>query len=124
MALSNLRAGNSKGVDTSVKFSSSQNPSNLSVNGLVSGSSSQVQFTVNLDPANFTCALSPDNSKVLITTNGTGKNPTNVIYTVDTGINEKTALPNTPAVTFQVGPSGQTGTTYTFAKATGGGVSA
>lgn len=124
MALSNLKAGNTNGLDTSVKFASSQNPPNLSVNGLVSGSSTQVQFTVNLDPANFTCALSADNSKVVITTNGTGKNPTNVIYTVDTGINEKTATPGTTAVVFQVGASGQTGNTYTFSKSTGGGIRA
>lgn len=125
MALSNLQAGNSKGVDTSVKFTSAQNPTNLSVNGLMSGSSTQVQFTVNLDPRSFTCALNGDGSQVLITMIGANANPTNVIYTVDTGINEKTATPGSTAVVIQLIPVGQrTGNTYVFSKATGGGVRA
>ncbi|MBK7946942.1 MAG: hypothetical protein IPJ85_17280 [Flavobacteriales bacterium] len=125
MALSNLQAGNSKGVDTSVKFTSAQNPTNLSVNGLVSGASTQVQFTVYLDPASFTCALSRDSSQVLLTMIGDNKNPKNVIYTVDTGINEKTAAGGSTAVVMQLIPTGQsTGTVYTFAKATGGGIKA
>lgn len=125
MALSNLQAGNSKGVDTSVKFTSAQNPTNLSVNGLVSGTSTQVQFTVYLDPNSFTCALSRDGSQVLLTMIGKSNNPANVIYTVDTGINEKTALGGSTAVVMQLIPTGQsTGTVYTFAKATGGGIKA
>ncbi|MBK9176636.1 MAG: hypothetical protein IPM46_09945 [Flavobacteriales bacterium] len=125
MALSNLQAGNSKGVDTSVKFTSAQNPSGINVNGLVTGSSTQVQFTVFLDPTSFTCALSADNSQVVITITGGNTNPSSVVYTVDTGINEKTATPGTTAVSVLWIPSGsKTGTTYTFTKATGGGVRA
>ena len=125
MALSKLQAGNSKGVDTSVKFTSAQNPSGIGVNGLVSGSSTQVQFTVNLDPSSFTCALSSDQSQVLITMIGANKAPSNVIYTVDAGINEKTATPGSTAVKIQVIPTGQTsGTVYTFSKSTGGGIRA
>lgn len=87
MALGNLQASNSKGLDTSVKFGSSQNPANLSVNGLVTGSSTQVQFTVTYDPANFRCSLSGDKSQVMINYTGPNKTPSAVVYTVDTGIN-------------------------------------
>ncbi|HRH70604.1 MAG TPA: hypothetical protein PLB89_13960 [Flavobacteriales bacterium] len=122
MALSNLQAGNSKGVDTSVKFGSTQNPTNLSVNGLVSGSSTQVQFTVSYDPANFTCALSKDLSQVVVTFTGPNKTPGTAVYTVDTGINEKTAQPGSVALAIQAIPTGQSsGTTFTFTKSTGGG---
>lgn len=126
MALSNLKAGNSSGVDTSVKFTSSQNPANLSVNGLVSGSTTQVQFTVvNLDPASFTCALNAKADKVLVTMIGSGKNPSNTVYTVDTGINEKTAPVGGAAVAIEIIPVGSSsGTTFTFTKSTGGGVRA
>jgi hypothetical protein len=122
MALGNLQAGNSKGLDTSVKFGSLQNPSNLAVNGLVTGSSTQVQFTVTYDPANFTCALSKDASQVIVTFTGPNNKPSAVVYTVDTGINEKTAPVGTTAVAIQTIATGQTsGTTYTFTKSTGGG---
>ena len=125
MALSNLRSGNSNGVDTSVSFTGQPLSNFLSVNGLVRTTNSQVQFTVNLDPASFTCTLSADRSQVLITMVASSRNPTNVIYTVDTGINEKTATPGSTAVKIQVIPTGQsTGTVYTFTKSTGGGVRA
>lgn len=108
-----------------MKFTSAQNPSGIGVNGLVSGSSTQVQFTVNLDPSSFTCALSSDQSQVLITMIGANKAPSNVIYTVDTGINAKSATPGSTAVKIQVVPTGQTsGTVYTFSKSTGGGIRA
>lgn len=125
MALSNLKSGNSNGVDTSVTFSGSPLSNFLSVNGLVKTTNSQVQFTVNLDPASFTCALSSDQSQVLITMIGANRNPSSVIYIVDTGINEKTASPGSAALKIQVIPAGQTtGTVYTFSKATGGGLRA
>ncbi len=122
MALGNLQAGNSKGLDTSVKFGSLQNPNNLSVDGLVQGSSTQVQFTVTYDPANFRCSLSSDNSQVMINFTGPNNKPSAVVYTVDTGINEKTAPVGGVAVKIQTVPTGQSsGSTYTFTKSTGGG---
>ncbi|MBK8500409.1 MAG: hypothetical protein IPL52_16710 [Flavobacteriales bacterium] len=125
MALSNLKAGNSNGVDTSVTFSGSPLSNFLSVNGLVKNTSTQVQFTVNLDPTSFTCAWSSDKSEVIIAMTGASRNPTNVIYIVDTGINEKTATPGSAALKIQVIPAGQTtGTVYTFSKSTGGGIRA
>ena len=125
MALSNLKAGNSSGVDNSVSFTGTPVNSFLSVPGLVRSTSSQVQLSVNLDPASFTCALSADGSQVLITMIGTSRNPTSVIYSVDTGINAKTATPNTAVLKVQVIPTGGgSGTVYTFTKSTGGGIRA
>ncbi len=124
MALSNLQAGNSRGVDGTVKFQSSAN-SSIGVNGLVSGSNSAVQFTVYMDPRDFTCTLSGDNQKVLISTQGRYSNPTNNVYTVDTGIDLRRASGGTTALTVQVIPQGSsTGSTYTFTKSTGGGIEA
>lgn len=122
MALSKLTAGNTNGLDTSVKFGSKQNPANLSVDGLVKGSSTQVQFTVTYDPANFTCSLSSDKSQVMINYKGSNTKPSPVVYTVDTGINLKTAPGGDTALLIQTVPVGQsTGTTFTFTKSTGGG---
>lgn len=125
MALSNLKAGNSNGVDTSVSFTGAPLNSFLSVSGLVKSTNSQVQLTVNLDPASFTCSLNADGSQVLITMIANSRNPTNVIYSVDTGVNVKTATPNTTVLKVQVVPTGGgSGTVYTFTKATGGGIRA
>ena len=125
MPLSSLQPGNSRGLDTSVRFTVTPNTATFAVNGLVSGSSTQVQFTVNLDPEFFTCALNADRTEIIITTSGNNRNPTNVVYTVDTGINLKTAKADTIALVVQLVPSGQSnGTVYTFTKATGGGGSA
>jgi len=122
MALSALKAGNPDGVDTTVKFGCAQNPANISVDGLVKGSSTQVQFTVTYDPANFTCGLSSDKSQVMVFYKGPNTKPGPVVYTVDTGINEKTAAPNSTALKLQTVPVGQSsGATYTFTKSTGGG---
>lgn len=122
MALSKLTAGNGKGLDTSIKFTTTPAALNISVNGLVTGSNSQVQFTVSLDPSAFTCSLNAKATQVIIQMTGANKNPKDVVYTVDTGINEKLASPGSTAVEFQVIPTGQsTGSTYTFTKSTGGG---
>ncbi|MBP6392292.1 MAG: hypothetical protein KA175_12715 [Flavobacteriales bacterium] len=125
MPLSSLQAGNSRGLDTSVRFNVSPNTAMLAINGLVSGSDSLVQFTVNLDPAFFTCALSADRTQIIITTSGSNRNPTNVVYTVDAGNNMKTTRGGNVVMVMQMLTAGQnTGTVYTFTKATGGGGSA
>jgi len=122
MPLSSLQAGNTRGLDTAVRFNVSPNTATLAINGLIPGSDTQVQFTVNLDPTSFTCALSADRTQIIITTIGSNRNPTNVVYTVDTGINLKTAKANTTALVMQLVPTGQSnGTVYTFVKSTGGG---
>lgn len=122
MPLSNLQAGNSRGLDTTVRFTETPDNSTFAVNGLVSGSSTQVQFTVSLDPACFTCQLNADRSQVLITMIATNRNPANVVYTVDTGIDLKKAKADTQALVLQLVPAGQSnGTLYTFTKSTGGG---
>lgn len=122
MALSNLKAGNSAGTDNSVSFVSSPTNNFLSVPGLVKSTSSQVQLSVNLDPASFTCALSADSSQVVITMIGANRNPSSQTYTVDTGINAKTATGGSTVLKVQVIPTGGgSGTVYTFSKSTGGG---
>lgn len=125
MALSSLTAG-SKTLDSrsTVRFGTSQNGSNVTINGIVDGSSSMVQFTVYLDPQCFSIALNRDASQVVITMNGqANQKPTNVVYTVDTGVNLKTALANATALTVSVVPTGGGSTsTYTFTKSTGGGL--
>ncbi|MBL8010617.1 MAG: hypothetical protein JNJ64_08420 [Flavobacteriales bacterium] len=122
MALSNLQAGNSKGVDTTIRFKESPDNSTFSINGLVSGSGTNVQFTVYLDPDSFTCQLSADRTQVLITIIAVNRNPKNVVYTVDTGVELKTAKADSTALVMQLIPVGQSnGTVYTFTKSTGGG---
>ncbi len=122
MPLSSLQAGNTRGLDTSVRFTATPNTATLAINGLVSGSDTQVQFTVNLDPAFFTCALSADRTQIIITTSGSNRNPTNVVYTVDTGNNMKTTRAGNVIMVMQLVAAGQTtGTVYTFSKSTSGG---
>ncbi|MBK8340347.1 MAG: hypothetical protein IPK99_10325 [Flavobacteriales bacterium] len=120
MPLSSLKAGNTKGVDASVQFTEAPYTAQLALNGLVAGSNTQVQFTVFLDPAYFTCALSADKTQIIITTSGQNTNPKNMVYTVDTGITMKTASGGAKALVIQMVPAGQsTGTTYMFTKSTG-----
>ncbi|MBK8340344.1 MAG: hypothetical protein IPK99_10305 [Flavobacteriales bacterium] len=122
MPLSSLQAGNTRGLDTSVRFTAQPNTATLAINGLVSGSDSLVQFTVNLDPASFTCALSADRTQIIITTSGSNRNPTNVVYTVDTGNNMKTTRAGNVIMVMQLVAAGQSnGTTYMFTKSTRGG---
>ena len=121
MPLSNLQAGNSRGLDTTIRFTETPDATMFSVNGLVSGSSTQVQFTVALDPASFPCQLNADRTQVLITIIAINRNPTNVVYTVDTGIDLNKAKANSTALVLQLVPAGQSnGPVYTFVKATGG----
>lgn len=124
MALSNLTAGNSRGLDTSVKFSAQTPTSTFTVDGLQSGTNNVVQFTVcGMDPTTFTVALSADSTQVVVNIVKTVSKPNkqNVVYTVNTGQNEVTAAGGSSAVTFNLQNTGQNGNTYVFVKATGGG---
>ncbi len=122
MKLEDLSAGNPKGLDTSVQFNSKQNPSNLTVDGLVKGSNTAVQFTFTYDPSEFKCSLNDDQSAVVLGYNGKNDNPKPTIYTVDTGIDLRVALPGDVALVLNADNEVQnTGTTFTFTKSTGGG---
>lgn len=124
MALSNLAQGNSRGLDTSVKFSAQTPTSSFTVDGLQSGTNNVVQFTIyNMDPSTYTVQLSADATQVVVNIVKTVSKPNkqNVVYTVNTGQNEVTAQAGSSAVTFNLQNTGQNGTVYTFTKATGGG---
>lgn len=122
MSLKNLSAGNSKGLDTSVKFICKDDHTNLSVDGLVSGSNSMIQFTFNYDPSEFSCSLNNDGSEVVLKRWGNDDKPVPTVYTVDTGMDLTQAAPDSDVVTFNsVDTVQNTGTLFTFTKSTGGG---
>lgn len=124
MALSNLTQGNKAGLDTSVTFSATRATTTFSVDGLQTGNSSVVQFTVKgMDPSTYQVTLSADSTQVIVNTTSTVSKPKvqDVVYTVNVGQNEKVAMTGSTALVINQQNNGSNGTPYTFTKATGGG---
>ena len=124
MALSNLQAGNKAGLDTSVTFSPTTPTSTFSVDGLQTGNSNVVQFTVRgMDPSTYTVTLNATSTQVIVNIVSSVSKPKvqDVIYTVNVGQNEKVAMTGSTALVIAQQNSGSNNTPYTFTKATGGG---
>ncbi len=111
MALSNLRQGNSSTDPNGGTFSGPAGaPSNITINGVVSGTTSTMEFTVSsVDATRIGASISADQSTVQLTTNpGSGS----VTYQVDDSINVKNSPGGTAVMKISVNGSGP----YTYNK--------